>query len=443
MSWKNDGVVAALCLFLGAISTDAGVSLGQTPELMASATMEAGTLELYASVSKPFGLDGREQLFRVGEISLSDAPAGSLQLGPWKGTSVQGAQREELVLGFLFRNQQGEIPAAHLRTVTAYRATFADNSESAYWPLVSRSPFEEISNFEWGYELAPLVIEVPKGTRTLAKLEGAIVHFPQAFTEISLSREDVKKKAIVLNQGVVVISRGVKADSHGLTYEFLVCRTPQKLNKEVEPSRSGSGRARDRKATAPGNGATIFIVGVASTGEKVSPNGQMMTQVDDATRRQFVSKLKAELEKKPLEGDVQGAVASVLTNPRSILSVVSIEFLREKAEFDSVEFTIRESTGDPVFQTFVLHDVPLARTADAHAINNFVAQLPREKLLVESPVKPRKWQDTTGKFTVLAKLVNVSNGIVSLQKEDGTVIQVPLEKLSEADRQYLEAGIKK
>jgi hypothetical protein len=46
----------------------------------------------------------------------------------------------------------------------------------------------------------------------------------------------------------------------------------------------------------------------------------------------------------------------------------------------------------------------------------------------------RTWTDSTGKFKVTAKFVRVSDGKVTLEREDGSQVEIPLEKLSEADR---------
>src|SRR5438105_3803872 len=49
----------------------------------------------------------------------------------------------------------------------------------------------------------------------------------------------------------------------------------------------------------------------------------------------------------------------------------------------------------------------------------------------------REWNDSTGKFKIEAELVAVRSGKVILEKPDGTVITVPLEKLSAADQEFL------
>ena len=57
--------------------------------------------------------------------------------------------------------------------------------------------------------------------------------------------------------------------------------------------------------------------------------------------------------------------------------------------------------------------------------------------LVSSVVVARTWTDTTGDFKVEAELLGVEDGLVRLKKEDGTVVSVPLARLSAADRTFL------
>lgn len=50
--------------------------------------------------------------------------------------------------------------------------------------------------------------------------------------------------------------------------------------------------------------------------------------------------------------------------------------------------------------------------------------------------KFRDWTDSTGKFSVKAKFVQYVNREVTIEKEDGTQVAVPLLKLSPADQKY-------
>ena len=49
----------------------------------------------------------------------------------------------------------------------------------------------------------------------------------------------------------------------------------------------------------------------------------------------------------------------------------------------------------------------------------------------------RTWSDKTGKFKVKAKLLANAEGKIKLLKEDGLVITVPIDRLSDADQKFL------
>jgi hypothetical protein len=51
--------------------------------------------------------------------------------------------------------------------------------------------------------------------------------------------------------------------------------------------------------------------------------------------------------------------------------------------------------------------------------------------------KMRTWTDASGRFSIDAELVDVGEGIVRLKKADGQVISIPIEKLSQADQQFV------
>jgi hypothetical protein len=54
----------------------------------------------------------------------------------------------------------------------------------------------------------------------------------------------------------------------------------------------------------------------------------------------------------------------------------------------------------------------------------------------------RTWTDTTGKFNVEAEFVSIVGDKVQLKKKDGSVLSVPLDKLSKEDREFLSATMK-
>ena len=60
-------------------------------------------------------------------------------------------------------------------------------------------------------------------------------------------------------------------------------------------------------------------------------------------------------------------------------------------------------------------------------------------LLLGSAASAREWTDVTGKFKYQGELVAVRAGKVILEKADGTIISIALEKLSAADRAFLKS----
>lgn len=55
------------------------------------------------------------------------------------------------------------------------------------------------------------------------------------------------------------------------------------------------------------------------------------------------------------------------------------------------------------------------------------------------PTAVRTWTDATGGFRVEAEFVGLADGKVQLKRNDGKVITVPLDKLSEADQRFISA----
>jgi hypothetical protein len=51
----------------------------------------------------------------------------------------------------------------------------------------------------------------------------------------------------------------------------------------------------------------------------------------------------------------------------------------------------------------------------------------------------REWKDSSGQYAVQAELVRVVDDRVELRRTDGTLIAVPVAKLSAADQQYLKS----
>jgi hypothetical protein len=55
----------------------------------------------------------------------------------------------------------------------------------------------------------------------------------------------------------------------------------------------------------------------------------------------------------------------------------------------------------------------------------------------------RTWTDSTGKFKLEATFVGIKDGKVSLKRGDGSITEVPLNKLSPADQKVVRELVSK
>ncbi|MGV3485793.1 MAG: SHD1 domain-containing protein, partial [Planctomycetaceae bacterium] len=53
---------------------------------------------------------------------------------------------------------------------------------------------------------------------------------------------------------------------------------------------------------------------------------------------------------------------------------------------------------------------------------------------------PRQWSDASGAFKVTAQLVEVKDGAAFLKTDQGKLLKIPVERLSQADQQFLQSG---
>ena len=68
------------------------------------------------------------------------------------------------------------------------------------------------------------------------------------------------------------------------------------------------------------------------------------------------------------------------------------------------------------------------------------SELKRQQSANLENVSWRKWTSGLGQHTIEAKLLRVEDGMAQLEKPDGTIVEVRLEKLSDRDRLYIKAN---
>ncbi len=433
----NMSTIHRTCLWgvavaLGVVQTPVRSSLAQDPEVLAKVALGEMQLELYAAINKPFGLDGRERLFRFTDDEQLNAMTGELTFGPWGESEGISFQKDEYVLGFLVRNARGEIPTASYRLATTFRATFEGGQVESYWPSNGKeNPLSEINAYEWDYRLAPMVINAPKGTQRIEKLEGALVLVPQDSTLISLTKEDIKSEAAAYARQVCVFCAGVEQSPNGTMYSFFVCRSDK-----GKPAKS----KKDTRAH-PIESVEVAITGKTSYGERVRPNMRSQLGINDALRRKAVSEVVGKVRKQPNVSALEEAMLAVLTDPKAEFSLIQVGFRGEQIEFDEIEVAVNVTTGLPKLIPFEISNVALPSPVDEDFINEFVARQPMtQQAEIKSPLEFRTWRDASGSFSVEAKFLGIEAEAVRLEKKNGDLIKVPIAKLSQADKDYVLAS---
>jgi hypothetical protein len=96
------------------------------------------------------------------------------------------------------------------------------------------------------------------------------------------------------------------------------------------------------------------------------------------------------------------------------------------------------STDRPIVGIDANYDFSGIRAFGFYPVNAKVEQLSSDST-VSNGGEWRIWKSADGKYTVEARLSELDGSVVVLEKRDGTVVRVPLEKLGEADRELARA----
>jgi hypothetical protein len=127
--------------------------------------------------------------------------------------------------------------------------------------------------------------------------------------------------------------------------------------------------------------------------------------------------------------------STVMLRPRGMMSNRLIAVPRDQILLapDEVDQPGRPGVGSP-YAAASGSPSPRSAIGDAaHDGVSHVSALPETLMMNE----PRRWTDVTGEYRIEATLLEMIDGQVRLRRTDGKEIKVPLDKLSEQDRQYI------
>lgn len=416
-----------LAVVFATVAPSTQLAFGQPPTVLAQTVVDGLKVELYTVNNKPFGLNRYDSMFRFMDDEELNRITGPIGIEKWESSSGSRLNKDEYVLGFLIRNAKGELTNSSHLVASIYRATGEDGVAERYWPHRGQNPLSEVNKYEWDYQLAPMVLRLPKGCSRIAKLEGAIVQIPQDNTVLSLTKEDIDTSSAAYARQVAVFCVASERSSKGMGYQFLVCRS----DKGKSPSSKKDSR------TQPIESVELLVTGKTNYGERVRPNLHSQVGINKTMRRKLVSEIVSKT-RSPDNTAIEQAMLSVVTDAKADFALLQVAFQGEQIEFDAVEIAVNVTTGLPRLLPFTINDINVPTEVDVSKVNNFVSTLKREAQAgMESPLDFRTWEDVTGKFQIEAKLLGIEAEKVQLQKKDGSIVSVPLDKLSESDRAYL------
>lgn len=420
--------VVVVWLFVAASDT-----LAQ-PAPLASTKVGDQTLELHAVIKKPFGLDGRQPYLIFADKELMQQLNKEVGIIPWEETRRRG-QRDEWVLGFVLRNQDGSIPSSNLAVASAYRARLDAGEECNYWPGLADGVVQEVNTYPWPYSLAPMVLEVPQGASTLTSIEGVILETPGIETSFEFSIDDIGQAA-AWAPGVVVIPNGFERVRDDWRLELTIFREQSKPVRTNRNSTKQSESIRERLSSMKPEPSIDFFA-IPPDGSRKSANAMEAITLGSSSEKQLVANARRVLPKLIEDKQVPAdRVSFLMKNNGAKIDAVRVAFFRI-GEMDKLQIRLWIPFSGPVLHRFEMKDVALRPAGELQQINDFVKQF---KLQPTAPtVEARTWQDASGKFSIEAKFISYDGITVRLEKADGSQISVPSSKLSKADIEYLDS----
>jgi hypothetical protein len=129
---------------------------------------------------------------------------------------------------------------------------------------------------------------------------------------------------------------------------------------------------------------------------------------------------------------IGGAISAGTAATAGATAAAASAQITDEASLDSPASTTEADPEPPLIESDVAEPIP-------EVAEPVISPMPVEPdplpVMTEQPEEEvfREFSDATGKFRVSAVFLGLVNGKVKLKKTDGTVIEVPLDKLSDGD----------
>ncbi len=188
--------------------------------------------------------------------------------------------------------------------------------------------------------------------------------------------------------------------------------------------------------------ARLRALGFAGSDPMLHPNGLPDIPEAKVSRAWHLSKsLPAAALEVDIIGDDRGAlrlmeiqVTSLDGKPAKLLAKQLLPPITGTLARPLTTRWLIDNAGQNRTDTFDGHKVEAIANSDLTIVLTIAGSPDRSATDYHSP---REWNDASGGFRVTASFVSMTNGVVKLRKADGKVIDVPMERLSIIDQEFV------
>lgn len=441
--------LVACSLLIGLVSNTGN---GQQP--IAKTSLAGNTLELWTMESVRFPGVVTERAYPFLQVHLEDMQsmkdAGKMSpnmlrdLGmkfnrwPIQNTNKLG---DRLLLGMLLRDSKGKVPTVRLSFSTAVRIKFDSGKESAMWPDRSSSDSllsERLAYTGWADEhLAPLPLPMNSGAKRVESVEGYAIITPVGKYRFEFDLEDFQSSKRKSDGVVSVVPVSVKTDANQTEVVLHVFAPLPKANTKNTPEKAGKMRMDlawklEENIEARKAGITTFSTRAQTeSGNFISPNAYFFSSNPKGSDSE--ASIQAELKRRSQETQ-SSDVASASALQMDVGKYVYTKLVPQK-----IVVTVTQSKDLETIEPFVFKDLPISFSNQRESLQGVLAKLEATEFDANANIETfRVWKDKSGKFKIEAQFVDSDGARVKLQKKDGTTVEVPIEKLCDEDREFLD-----
>ena len=361
------------------------------------------------------------------------------------------------VLGTLLRDSDGKVSSSILGYSTAMQVTDSQGRKSSNWDSNAGSKSDcllsDRATYRWSEQvLTPLPIKVADDAAGLKTVDAFAVILPVTRHTFRFDINELKRGERKSDGSVTVVPINFQSNSSGTEVAFQVFRPLPELKGNKNKS-NGSKDAKTSHSKAElfvqeniaeresGERANMSLLARNVVGQWIAPQGSV--SVSRALQFNQESAVKSELKLRAKGKDSSSNVAATASDKKKAVGNIRVEasgYKYKETDLEQMEVVVVLSNGLETIEKFQLRDIELKGFDRRQELQSYLTGL--ERSTVESQAKPSKsirvWKDTSGKFSLEAELVLFDGKKVVLKNRDGKTTEVPFEKLSAADRDYLD-----